>query len=174
MENDGNVDFTNKTGVLRSSIHAPMASNGYSLKFKHECRISTMDSETLGCWENFGGNRQPNSNIQINHFVGVARLPGCPARNPPGILWLYKLVSAVRRVSLTSTFYRFCVKIAIWGNIEFVKISWFSDKSWNSSNVSSPFFTYPRRPRPSGINSRSDRICRTSSSTEASKVKVYP
>ena len=83
-----------------------MASNGYSLKFKHECRISTMDSETLGCWENFGGNRQPNSNIQINHFVGVARLPGCPARNPPGILWLYKLVSAVRRVSLTSTFYR--------------------------------------------------------------------
>ena len=84
--------------------------NGYSLKFKRECRISTMDS-TLGCWENFGGNRQPNSNIQINHFVGVARLPGCPARNPPGILWLYKL-------ALKSTFYRFCVKIAIWGNIE--------------------------------------------------------
>ena len=137
--------------------------NGYSLKFKRECRISTMDS-TLGCWENFGGNRQPNSNIQINHFVGVARLPGCPARNPPGILWLYKL-------ALKSTFYRFLCENC---NLGKYRISWFSDKSSNSSNVSSPFFIYPRRPRPSGINSRSDRICRTSSSTEASKVKVYP
>ena len=170
MENDGNVDFTNKTGVLRSSIHAPMASNGYSLKFKHECRISTMDSFSLGCWENFGGNRQPNSNIRINHFVGVARLPRTKStRNIVALQTGLSSASGVPDIHLLQV-----VKIAIWGNIEFVKISWFSDKSWNSSNVSSPFFTYPRRPRPSGINSRSDRICRTSSSTEASKVKVYP